>query len=51
MNGKTCRRWFLSLKKYVLSLKDESGAGFSENSILNNCKLPLMKIQPPLLEN
>ncbi|VUZ51824.1 unnamed protein product, partial [Hymenolepis diminuta] len=51
VNEKTCRRWFSvgGFKKDDFSLKDESKAGRSKNSILSNCKLPLMKIQPALL--
>ncbi|VUZ46173.1 unnamed protein product [Hymenolepis diminuta] len=53
VNEKTCRRWFSAdgFKKDDPSLKDESRAGCSKNSILSSCKLPLMKIQPALLEN
>ncbi|KAM3185002.1 hypothetical protein ACTXT7_007250 [Hymenolepis weldensis] len=53
VNEKTCRRWFSSggFKKDDFSLKDGPRAGCSKKSILCNCKLPLMKIQPALLEN
>ncbi|KAM3187405.1 hypothetical protein ACTXT7_002381 [Hymenolepis weldensis] len=53
VNEKTCRRWFSAgdIKKDDFSLKDEPRAGCSKNSILSNCKLPLMKIQPAQLEN
>ncbi|VUZ46292.1 unnamed protein product [Hymenolepis diminuta] len=53
VDEKTCRRWFSAggFKKDDPSLKDESRAGCSKNcSVLSNCKLPLMKIQPALLE-
>ncbi|VUZ54812.1 unnamed protein product [Hymenolepis diminuta] len=50
---KTSRRWFSAggFKKDDFSLKDEPRAGCSKNSILSNCKLPLMKILPERLEN
>ncbi|VUZ54248.1 unnamed protein product [Hymenolepis diminuta] len=53
VNKETCRGWFSPsrLKKDDFSLKDEQRGGCSTNSILSNCKLPLMKIQPALLEN
>ncbi|KAM3179950.1 hypothetical protein ACTXT7_017270, partial [Hymenolepis weldensis] len=38
-------------EKDDFSLIDGPRAGCSKNSILSNCKLPLMKIQPALLEN
>ncbi|VUZ45680.1 unnamed protein product [Hymenolepis diminuta] len=51
VNEKTCRRWFsLSrFKKDGSGLKDKPRAGCSKNSILNNCKLTLMKIQSAIL--
>ncbi|VUZ50138.1 unnamed protein product [Hymenolepis diminuta] len=51
VNKNTCRKWFSRFKKDDFSLKDEPRAGCSTNSILNNCRLPLMKMQPALLEN
>ncbi|KAM3175514.1 hypothetical protein ACTXT7_008360 [Hymenolepis weldensis] len=53
LNEKTCRMWFSAggFKKDHFSLKDEPITGHSKNSILSNRKLPLMKIQPALLEN
>ncbi|KAM3182063.1 hypothetical protein ACTXT7_013153 [Hymenolepis weldensis] len=56
VNEKTCRRWLSAggFKKDDFSLKDErriESRMLKKNSILNNCKLPLMKIQPALLEN
>ncbi|VUZ47488.1 unnamed protein product [Hymenolepis diminuta] len=50
----TCRRWFSAggFQKDDFSLKDEPTAGCSKNcSILSNCKLSLMEIQPVRLEN
>ncbi|VUZ43844.1 unnamed protein product [Hymenolepis diminuta] len=49
----TCKRWFSAggFKKGDFSLKNEPRAGCSKNSILSNCKLPLMGIQPAPLEN
>ncbi|VUZ56928.1 unnamed protein product, partial [Hymenolepis diminuta] len=46
VNKKTCKRWFLPsrFKKDDFSLKDEPRTGCSKNSILSDCKLPLMKI-------
>ncbi|KAM3185100.1 hypothetical protein ACTXT7_007056 [Hymenolepis weldensis] len=56
VNEKTYRRWFSAggFKKDDFSLKDErqTESRLLKNcSILSNCKLPLMKIQPALLEN
>ncbi|VUZ56919.1 unnamed protein product [Hymenolepis diminuta] len=52
VNEKACRRWFSAggFKNDDFSLKGEPRTGCSKNSILSNWKLPLMKIQPPLLE-
>ncbi|KAM3172289.1 hypothetical protein ACTXT7_014840 [Hymenolepis weldensis] len=52
VNEKIWRRWFSAggFKKDDFSLKDEPRAGCSKNLILINCKLPLMKIHPALLE-
>ncbi|VUZ53749.1 unnamed protein product [Hymenolepis diminuta] len=53
VNEKTCRRWFSisRFKKDDFSLKDEPKAECPKNSILSDCKLSLMIIQPELLEN
>ncbi|VUZ53732.1 unnamed protein product, partial [Hymenolepis diminuta] len=53
VNERTCRRWFSAggFKKDYFSLKDELRGGCSKNPIVSNWKLPLMKIQPALLEN
>ncbi|KAM3183188.1 hypothetical protein ACTXT7_010834 [Hymenolepis weldensis] len=53
VNEKICRRWFSAsdFKKDDSRLKDEPRTGCSKNSVLSNCKLPLMKIQLALLEN
>ncbi|KAM3188140.1 hypothetical protein ACTXT7_000909 [Hymenolepis weldensis] len=56
VNEKACRSWFSAggFKKDDFSLKDErrtESRMLKKNSILSNCKLPLMKIQPALLEN
>ncbi|KAM3173204.1 hypothetical protein ACTXT7_012972 [Hymenolepis weldensis] len=56
VNEKTCRRWSSAggFKKDAFSLKDRETNREQDalkNSILSNCKLPLMKIQPALLEN
>ncbi|VUZ46597.1 unnamed protein product [Hymenolepis diminuta] len=49
---KTCRRWFSAggFKKDDFSLKDErqTESRKLKNSILSNCNLLLMKIQPAL---
>ncbi|VUZ55560.1 unnamed protein product [Hymenolepis diminuta] len=53
MNEKICRRCSSadSFKKDDFNLKDKPRARCSKYSILSNWKLPLMKIQPAILEN
>ncbi|VUZ51595.1 unnamed protein product [Hymenolepis diminuta] len=52
VDEKTCRRWCSAGGvKSCCYLKDKPRAGCTKNSILSNCKLPLMKIQPALLED
>ncbi|KAM3171050.1 hypothetical protein ACTXT7_017381 [Hymenolepis weldensis] len=51
VNEKTGRRWLSRFKKDDYSLIDEPRAGCPKNSILSNCKLPLIKNQLALLEN
>ncbi|VUZ40301.1 unnamed protein product [Hymenolepis diminuta] len=50
VNQKTCRRWFtaVAFKKNDFSLRNETRAGCSKKL---NCNLPLMKMQPAILEN
>ncbi|VUZ57756.1 unnamed protein product, partial [Hymenolepis diminuta] len=53
VNEKICRRRLSAgaVMQDDFSLKDEPRAGCSKISILSNWKLPLMQIQPALLEN
>ncbi|VUZ53784.1 unnamed protein product, partial [Hymenolepis diminuta] len=50
VNEKTWRKWFSAgaFEKDDFSLKDEPRAGCSQDPILSNCKLALMKMKSNL---